>query len=109
MVPLWNHFAMGLSLTLKSMPENLLEGLRSAADAAHRSLNKEVIHPLERSFDKPMKATMKTGAEEWDKTRVMEQVTAWEHLAGSWESDLSIEAEIEALYAARTEGRKVEL
>jgi len=100
---------MSVSLTVKSLPENLLEELRSAADAAHRSLNKEVIHRLERSFEMPMKATMKTSTNEWDKSRVMEQVSAWEHLAGTWESDLSLEAEIEALYAARTEGRKVEL
>jgi hypothetical protein len=56
-----------------------------------------------------MKATMKTAATEWDKARVMEQVNAWKELSGTWESELSIEAEIEALYAARTEGRKVEL
>lgn len=102
-------FSMTASLTLKSLPESLLDSLRSAADSAHRSLNKEVIHRLERSFDKPMKATMKTSANEWDKARVAEQVDAWKELSGSWESDLSIEAEIEALYAARTEGRKVGL
>jgi hypothetical protein len=100
---------MTASLTLKSLPKSLLDGLRAAADSAHRSLNKEVIHRLERSFDTPMKATMKTAATEWDKARVMEQVNAWKELSGTWESELSIEAEIEALYAARTEGRKVEL
>lgn len=109
MVPLWNRFGMTASLTLKSLPDTLLDSLRSAADSAHRSLNKEVIHRLERSFDKPMKATMKTTSNEWDKARVAEQVDAWKELSGSWESDLSLEAEIEALYAARTEGRKVEL
>ena len=46
------------ALTLKSLPQNLLESLRAAADGAHRSLNKEVIHRLERSFESPaMKTT----------------------------------------------------
>ena len=43
----------------------------------------------------------------WEASRVNEQVHAWENLAGKWASDLSIEAEIEALYAARTGGRDV--
>ena len=43
----------------------------------------------------------------WEASRVNKQVHVWENLAGEWASDLSIEAEIEALYAARTEGRVV--
>ena len=92
------------ALTLKSLPETLIESLRSAAEAAHRSLNKEVIHRLERSFETPAMKTTTT-----DEFRVREQVAAWDKLAGSWESNLSIEEEIEALYAARTPGRDVEL
>lgn len=43
----------------------------------------------------------------WEASRVNEQVYAWENLAGKWASDPSIEAEIEAFYAARTEVRDV--
>jgi hypothetical protein len=95
-----------LALTLKSLPETLIESLRSAAERTHRSLNKEIIHRLERSFDKPV-PVMKT--ENWDEFRVNEQAGAWEKLAGTWESDVTVEAEIEALYAARTPGREVTL
>jgi plasmid stability protein len=96
------------ALTLKSLPESLIERLRSAAAMTHRSLNKEIIHRLERSFERAESRTA-SSAGAWNENVVREQVAAWEGLARSWESDLSLEAEIEALYAARTEGRKVEL
>jgi hypothetical protein len=35
------------------------------------------------------------------------QVAAWEALAGMWESTMSVEDEIAAIYAARTFGRDV--
>lgn len=34
---------------------------------------------------------------------------AWESLAGRWKSDLSVEAEIAALYESRSAGRDVDL
>lgn len=95
------------ALTLKSLPDVLVERLRAAATMTHRSLNKEIIFRLERSFDRP--ANRSTGIDEWNKGRVAEQVAAWKEVAGSWESDVSLEEEIESLYAARSEGRKVDL
>lgn len=94
------------ALTLKSLPESLIERLRTSAERTHRSLNKEIIHRLERSFDQPA-PILKT--ENWDESRVNEQADAWDKIAGTWESDVSLEAEIEALYAARTPGREVTL
>ncbi|SKB02241.1 hypothetical protein SAMN02745166_03592 [Prosthecobacter debontii] len=44
---------------------------------------------------------------EWDINRVNAQADAWASLAGAWESELTIEDEIEALYAMRTLGREV--
>lgn len=38
------------NLTIKSVPEDLHEALRAAAERNHRSLNSEVIHRLERSL-----------------------------------------------------------
>jgi plasmid stability protein len=39
------------SLTLKGLPEGLLERLRGVAEANRRSLNREVIDRLERSLE----------------------------------------------------------
>ena len=96
-----------ISLTLKSIPESLVDSLREAAEVAHRSLNKEVIHRLQISFERSAvtyETPIPTG-----EFRVAEQAASWNRLAGKWESDLSIDEEIEALYAARTPGREVEL
>ena len=87
------------ALTIKNLPEPLLDHLRDAAAESHRSLNKEVIARLSASF--------KRSEEEWGADRVAEQADAWEHLEGSWESDISAEEEIAALYAARSAGREV--
>jgi len=38
------------NLTIKSLPQELHEALRLAAERNHRSLNSEVIHRLERSL-----------------------------------------------------------
>ena len=92
------------AITLKTIPESLIENLRLAATAAHRSLNKEIISRLERSFMTPPKPT---NTNIWDANRVNEPADAWGKLEGEWVSDLSVEAEIEALYAARTPGRDV--
>ena len=39
---------MGMSITLKNIPDDIYASLRSAAEAHHRSLNSEVIACLER-------------------------------------------------------------
>ncbi len=93
-----------ITITLKSIPESLIEVLREAAVKTHRSLNKEIIHRLERSF---MTLPSKPSRNEWDALRVAEQADGWENLDGEWCMDLTVEDEIDALYAARTAGREV--
>lgn len=39
---------MGMSITLKNIPDDIYDSLRSAAQAHHRSLNSEIIACLER-------------------------------------------------------------
>jgi antitoxin FitA len=41
------------SLTIKGVPDDLMERLRRSAEEHRRSLNSEVIHRLERSVDRP--------------------------------------------------------
>jgi hypothetical protein len=40
---------------------------------------------------------------------VERQAAAWASLAGRWESSATIQEEIDALYKARSKGRKVDL
>jgi plasmid stability protein len=44
----WKDAAMGVTITLKNIPEEIYLGLKSAAKVHRRSLNSEVIACLER-------------------------------------------------------------
>jgi plasmid stability protein len=39
---------MGVTITLKNIPDDIYDSLKQAADANHRSINSEVIECLER-------------------------------------------------------------
>ena len=47
MVPLWNQSIMAVTLTLKSIPDELYRRLKATAEMHHRSLNSEAIVCLE--------------------------------------------------------------
>jgi plasmid stability protein len=73
MVPKWNHYGVNMvTLTIKNIPEELYERLKIQAKNNHRSINKEVITIIERSFTIPpidVKATL-------ERTRKIRELTA---------------------------------
>lgn len=85
------------SLTLKNLPDDLLQALRKAADRDRRSLTQEIIHLLE--------VALRGG----ERTTAEAQVAAWRKLAGAWESDVDATSEAERIIERRTEGREVVL
>lgn len=93
------------SVTIKDIPDEILERLRQRAAADHRSLNKEVIHLLGAALSNVF-APDDTAhrAEVADR-----QAEAWNRLAGRWDSDQEVEAEIADIYSARSEGRDIPL
>ena len=93
------------AITIKDIPEDLLERLRHRAARDKRSMNKEVVHLL----DLALSAEVAPADASTLARRIEEQVQAWTQLAGRWESDLGIVDEIEQIYAARTPGRPVDL
>jgi len=93
------------SLTIKDLPDPLWARLRQRAAADRRSLNREVIHLLERVLAEAPAAPGPVALAE----QIEAQVRRWHALAGRWDSDQEPVAEIDALYAARTPGRRVEL
>ena len=56
MVPLWREYSMPTTITLKGIPDDLYEQLKSSAQANRRSLNSEAIACLETML-LPKKAT----------------------------------------------------
>ena len=93
------------SLTIKDLPAPLWERWRQRAAADRRSLNREVIHLLERVL---AEAPATPGPVTWAE-RIEAQARMWRALAGRWDTDRSPVEEIDALYAARTPGRTVNL
>ena len=93
------------SITIKNIPEQLLERLRQRATDDQRSMNREVIHLLNTSL---AREPADDGAVRLARA-VDAQVKAWARLAGRWESNVDAATEIEQIYAARTGARHVEL
>jgi len=93
------------SITIKEVPDMLLERLRRRAREDKRSMNREAIYLLDlalagQAVDQDL---------EGRKRDVESQIPAWRRLAGQWDSDLDIADEIERIYAARSVGRRVDL
>ncbi len=88
------------ALTLKNLPDALLDRLRRRAARERRSMNGEVVHLLNAAL-----RGERAGAD--PAARAVEQAAAWRRLAGRWESDLDAGAEAAALRRARSGGRKV--
>jgi plasmid stability protein len=107
MVPKRFRFDTMASLTLKNLPDDLIEELRAAAEDDRRSLNQEAMHLLTlalRARASPTSPTATTPA-----TDVQAQVAAWRKLAGKWASDVDRATEASALIKRRSRGRKVNL
>lgn len=92
------------SLTLKNLPEDLLESLRQSAERERRSLSQQIIHLLEEAVSEgkgPAPAVAPArGLEE-------ARLSAWRRLAGRWVSEHDERTEAKQLVRARTSGRKV--
>lgn len=89
------------SLTLKGIPDELLEALRDIAEAERRSLTQEAIRMLEESVAaRTNEAALSSAAKR--------QADAWRQLAGRWKSDRSDDEEVADIYDARTPGREVD-
>jgi plasmid stability protein len=84
------------SITLKNLPEDLLQALREAAERDRRSLTQEIIYLLD--------SAVSNMSEPSDGRRVVidAQVAAWRKLAGKWESDVDAATESARILKERT-------
>src|SRR5262245_55109097 len=100
--PFWCYDGVMASLTLKDIPDQMLDRLRRRARADRRSLSQEALYLLERSLDAE-KPTLDA------KQEAAAQIKQWRALAKRWKHAGSHADLIEQIYAARTAGRPVEL
>ncbi len=91
------------NLTIRNIPEDLLDRLRRLSKAEKRSLNSEVLVVLEKCLEdyKPEKS--------YDYIPVEAQVEIWKKLAGEWDDPRSAEDIAEEIRKQRTPGRRVDL
>lgn len=87
------------SLTLKDVPDALLERLRALAALERRSLLQQALVLIEEGVARHEAAP----------ARAQRQVDAWRGLAGRWASDQDVDSEVRDLLEARTAGRDVDL
>ena len=92
------------SITIKNIPDELLQRVRSQAAADKRSMTKEIIYLLEMALAGPHEAN-----ESRLRCEAAMQVEAWTRLSGRWQSDQTSAEEIQTLYAHRSGGRDVDL
>jgi hypothetical protein len=92
------------SLTLKNVPESLIELLRKAALAERRSDNQEALFLIEEGLRKRLGEPLPVS-----KPHVAAQIEAWEQLAGRWSSEKTVAEEVKGILDARTPGRPVDL
>ena len=90
------------SLTIKDIPDELLEALRELAERDRRSMTQEAIVLLSEII-----AQRRESDEVRDEAT--RQADAWEKLAGRWTSSKSVDEETDDIYESRTEGREVDL
>ena len=92
------------SLTLKDIPEPLMEQLRARASHDHRSLNREAIWLLEQVLEGNADPAIQARSER------DAQLAAWQSLAGRWQGfDAEVDDLIGNIYQSRTQGRDVSL
>lgn len=98
------HLGAVASITIKNIPDRLLTRLRERAAMENRSMNREIIRLLDMSLSGDRIPSL----EHW-RTLADAQAEAWSRLGGRWVSDVPVEDEIAAIYAARSAGREIEL
>jgi len=91
------------SLTIRNIPESLLERLRSLSETERRSLNSQIIVILEKS--------LREYTSDHDKNVISAeaQVELWSKLAGEWDDSRSTDEIINNILSHRTTGREVNL
>lgn len=94
------------SLTVRDIPDDLLDQLRVLSKTDRRSLNNEIIHTLEAGLQ--YRITRHT-AEPGPILSRDTQLSLWESLCGQWIDTGNWERTAEVVYRSRTDGREVDL
>jgi hypothetical protein len=93
------------NVTIRNVPEELLNKLRLLAAREKRSLNNEILLTLEKGVAKGVTFS-NSGKPGISKDT---QISIWKNLCGRWEDSRKTDEIIRDIMDSRTEGRQVEL
>lgn len=94
-----------MNLTIRNIPDEIMEKIRTLSKIAKRSINNEILILLESGVQEKINNLIKQEIHLTKET----QINIWSQLAGKWEDDRSAAEIIEEIYSTRTMGREVEL
>jgi plasmid stability protein len=100
-----NYYATMASITIRNLPEEVLERIRALSAVERRSLNSEILVILERG-------TSREYDDRLQRPRLLTrsaQMEAWKGLLGSWVDTRTTREIVDDIRAARTRGRDVQL
>jgi len=94
-----------MNLTIRNIPEEVINKIRTLSKVERRSLNSEILVVLEHGLNE------KLGRLFYSRSNMTKelQVNIWRGLASKWEDDRSADEIIKDIYNRRTMGRDVEL
>jgi plasmid stability protein len=90
------------NLTVRNIPDDVLERIRQRSQIDRRSLNNELIVVLEKGLSIEDSTNRKYPDRDL-------QLQIWNDLAGRWKDGRSTDEIIRDIYESRTEGRAVDL
>jgi plasmid stability protein len=93
------------SITIRDLPDSVLEKVRMLSKRNRRSMNSELLTLIEEGIEKKQEARETKNGVITSET----QAELWQTIAGDWEDSRSTEQIIKDIYDTRTEGRTVTL
>lgn len=94
------------SMTVRDIPEDVLETLRALSSRERRSLNSEILVVLEEGVRSHLAGKPAAGLERVPRDI---QLALWKELAGTWEDERDTAEIVADIRRARSMGRKVAL
>jgi plasmid stability protein len=93
------------SITVRNIPDELLDRLRTLSIIEKRSLNNEILIVLEKGLAKD--SEYKTNFK--NHLSMETQIKIWQNLSGQWKDNRSTDEIIRDIIDGRSEGRSVDL
>jgi len=100
-----NYYLTMASITVRNIPDEVLEKIRALSAVERRSINSEILLILERG-------TYSEYEERLHRRKYLSkstQLEIWKGLLGSWQDNRTAREIIDDIYSTRTAGRDVEL